>query len=555
MAMRPDCTETFDPDDGRIAFVFNDGSVNDSSANGIATVNADGSDFRVVVEAADPRVQHRGGTEAPRWAPGDQILFGSNRADGADDWGLWLVSAIGGEPEPQTSRMEGIEYYGAITNDGTLAYGKAVVSDDPGLPYRDAGIFVGHVGQDSEYQLTTAPESGLDEWADISPDGTLVAFSRFGGDGRGGLFVVGIDGAGLRRIIGPDAEPVRPRWSPDGSLITFSTNAERFSEESADVWVVAPDGTGGRKIVDASGDNQAFFPDWAPDGEHLVYLRHVGGSGTQDLAVAALDGTMSCLLRGGTGSQVLSDPDWEPITPSAAGSLDATPASAHDQPLPAPPTCTYGDTPSKQIPDLGWATILLDTEIGIGPAFAPGDLVDTATAGLNGGHLVRSIVVADLRAMADAARAAGAPLAVQSGFRSYQTQEATFAYWTQVGGIEAALRTSARPGHSEHQLGTTLDFKSAGGGAPWASNWAQTDAGAWMGTNAWRFGFVMSYPHGAFAETCYAYEPWHYRYVGHGVAARVRDAEVTLRHWLWSRLQQRPTQRPTVAEQPGIGRG
>ncbi len=44
-------------------------------------------------------------------------------------------------------------------------------------------------------------------------------------------------------------------------------------------------------------------------------------------------------------------------------------------------------------------------------------------------------------------------------------------------GFGQALRTSARPGHSEHQLGTTIDFKSAGGPAPWgASDWARTTA-------------------------------------------------------------------------------
>jgi D-alanyl-D-alanine carboxypeptidase len=200
--------------------------------------------------------------------------------------------------------------------------------------------------------------------------------------------------------------------------------------------------------------------------------------------------------------------------------------------VPAPPVCTYGETPTTQDPMHGWATIVLDTEIGLGPDHAPADLADTAAAGLNGGHLVRSFVIGDLRAMAAAARAAGAPLEVQSAFRSYETQQATFAYWTQIGGIDAALRTSARPGHSEHQLGTTIDFRSPSGGAPWASDWALTDAGLWMKANAWAFGFVMSYPHGAFAETCYAYEPWHYRYVGRGVAERIHDAAVTPRRWL-----------------------
>ncbi len=79
----------------------------------------------------------------------------------------------------------------------------------------------------------------------------------------------------------------------------------------------------------------------------------------------------------------------------------------------------------------------------------------------------------------------------------------------------SALATSARPGHSEHQLGLAIDFKTAGGAAAWRyADWARTREGAWLARNAWRYGFVMSYPAGKRSLTCYAYEPWHYRYVG-----------------------------------------
>ena len=102
------------------------------------------------------------------------------------------------------------------------------------------------------------------------------------------------------------------------------------------------------------------------------------------------------------------------------------------------------------------------------------------------------------------------------------------------GGYEQALRTSARPGHSEHQLGTSLDFTSAGGRAPWEyADWAATPAGAWMQANAWRYGFVMGYPAGSFAVTGYDYEPWHYRYVGRDLAAAVHASGLPLRQYLW----------------------
>ncbi len=198
------------------------------------------------------------------------------------------------------------------------------------------------------------------------------------------------------------------------------------------------------------------------------------------------------------------------------------------------PACAYKDllTPLRGYGD--WQRTLLDTILMVGSGYAPGDLVDTSRAGLNGGYSARTHVIADLKAMADAARAAGRPIQVASAFRSYATQQATFDHWVRVGGYDHALRTSARPGHSEHQLGTTFDFTSKGGAAPWDyADWAKTPAGAWMAANAWKYGFAMSYPRSSFAKVCYEYEPWHYRYIGREAAAAVRGSGLTLREWLW----------------------
>src|SRR6476661_1699545 len=72
------------------------------------------------------------------------------------------------------------------------------------------------------------------------------------------------------------------------------------------------------------------------------------------------------------------------------------------------------------------------------------------------------MAMADLTAMYRAARSAGAPFAIQSAYRSYNTQVATFNRWVLEEGYASALRGSARPGHSEHQLGTAIDLKTPG---------------------------------------------------------------------------------------------
>ena len=225
-------------------------------------------------------------------------------------------------------------------------------------------------------------------------------------------------------------------------------------------------------------------------------------------------------------------------------------AFAVSAPASALPTCRIGDvlTKHRNYPD--WHRSLLDTYYKLPSTYAPSGRTNTSYAGLTSGFYVRTIIVADLKALASAARSAGARLAVQSAYRSYSNQKATFDYWVRVDGYATAIKESARAGHSEHQLGTTLDFRSYGGSAPWNySDWATTKAGAWLKANAWKYGFIMAYPKGKSAVTCYAYEPWHYRYVGRDKAAKVRASGLTLREYLWKQ-QTAPTPTPTPTPNP-----
>ncbi len=212
------------------------------------------------------------------------------------------------------------------------------------------------------------------------------------------------------------------------------------------------------------------------------------------------------------------------------------PPASHgsDSPPEEGPACSLAEERTTLDPWRRWNALVLDTSLALRPRDVPPDLVDTAQAALNGGHLVRAIVIDDLRAMARAARAAGAGLAIQSAYRSHAEQVATFAYWVAAVGRPEALGSSARPGHSEHQLGTTIDFTSANAGSPpWKrSDWGRSRPGAWLMRHAWRYGFVLSYPRGARSVTCYAYEPWHWRYVGRHIAAAIHASGLAPREWL-----------------------
>jgi zinc D-Ala-D-Ala carboxypeptidase len=206
-------------------------------------------------------------------------------------------------------------------------------------------------------------------------------------------------------------------------------------------------------------------------------------------------------------------------------------AAAGPGPLPA---CRYDDvlTPRRAYTD--WSKTLVDTTLMVPRSYVPPGLVSVGQAGIAGKGKVRKIVINDLRALATAARKAGNPIAVQSGYRSYASQASIYNANVRRLGVKRARLQSARPGHSEHQLGTTLDFKAGGGGLPWVGgSFHNSRAGKWIAANGWKFGFVMSYPPNKTKVTCYMYEAWHWRYVGRDVAAKIRASGLTLRQWLW----------------------
>ncbi|MET0773021.1 MAG: M15 family metallopeptidase [Candidatus Limnocylindrales bacterium] len=223
--------------------------------------------------------------------------------------------------------------------------------------------------------------------------------------------------------------------------------------------------------------------------------------------------------------------------------MAASGGSAHGvAATPRLPACAYLDIKTRFMSLTRWRQTSLDTRLRVGPKYIPTDLVTVGRAGVAGSGKVRRLVIDDLEAMGAAAQRAHKAIAVRSAYRSYDQQVATFAYWVRVSGRAAALRSSARPGHSEHQLGTTIDFRSASSTrAPWDyADWATTGPGRWMKNNAWKYGFVMSYPKGKSSRTCYTYEPWHYRYVGRTLAERIHDSGLTIREYLWRHYESVP---------------
>ena len=191
---------------------------------------------------------------------------------------------------------------------------------------------------------------------------------------------------------------------------------------------------------------------------------------------------------------------------------------------------------------------LVTHEYGLSRTSAPSDL--TPLADFLGSDVtlgyptqVRQIIVAPLVAMIQDMQAAGLKPVIISGYRSYAQQAIAYDKWLQK--TEYAGILSAPPGHSEHQLGTTLDFGSPElpgiVGDPdieFHTYFYLTSEGQWLANYAHQYGFTLSYPRDTLEITGFYFEPWHFRYVGVELASSLKNLGISFTEYALQNLPQ-----------------
>ncbi|MGM7701492.1 M15 family metallopeptidase [Pseudalkalibacillus sp. Hm43] len=146
--------------------------------------------------------------------------------------------------------------------------------------------------------------------------------------------------------------------------------------------------------------------------------------------------------------------------------------------------------------------------------------------------LLRSEAATALDQMFEDANSQGLELFAQSGYRSYDRQEAIFASNVdRYGSKEEANKVSAQPGESEHQTGLAMDVTSPAVDYRLIQSFDQTEEGQWVLNHAHEYGFIIRYPKGESDITGYSYEPWHLRYVGKKAAGYIHSKQLTLEEY------------------------
>ena len=179
--------------------------------------------------------------------------------------------------------------------------------------------------------------------------------------------------------------------------------------------------------------------------------------------------------------------------------------------------------------------VLVDRSHSLPPDYAPDDLVPLRLYGVPtlGSDVLqlRREAAEHLGRLVEAAAMDREELVVASAYRSYEEQQVSHERLASVYGADANV-TSATPGHSQHQLGTAVDFTNAAASYQVWLPFGETSAYLWLQHHAQDYGFVLAYPRGKEEETGYQWEPWHYRYVGVENAKRLKESGLSLQEYL-----------------------
>ena len=127
--------------------------------------------------------------------------------------------------------------------------------------------------------------------------------------------------------------------------------------------------------------------------------------------------------------------------------------------------------------------------------------------------------------MWDAAKKEGLSMMVVSAYRTENYQRNLYNSKVRNSGKVYADNYSARAGHSEHQTGLAIDIGSTSTSFEYSAEFK------WLQKHAHEYGFILRYPKGKEWITGYAYEPWHYRFVGTNAARIIYEEGITFEEY------------------------
>ena len=169
--------------------------------------------------------------------------------------------------------------------------------------------------------------------------------------------------------------------------------------------------------------------------------------------------------------------------------------------------------------------ILVNKHYHVDDKYEPDDLVKVSNWYAYGDdQFVRKEAYDEFVSMFNAAKDNDIKIIINSSYRSYADQKATYDDFIERYGLETTEGLAAHPGNSEHQTGLAIDVTTPGYNT---KTFDTSDAYTWLTNNAYKYGYILRYPKDKEYLTGFDYESWHYRYVGKEIAKYIHENNIT----------------------------
>ena len=323
-----------------------------------------------------------------------QILYRVGGGEGGTTWSSIMADGSNEHVvfDAEVMRLDRI----AWSPQGTkIAYQNPIVGE--------RGIYVSNPDGSDPVRLTDGVN---DSWPAWSPDGTMIVFSSTRSDPSieqctpgdphefgcpTDIYLMDADGSNVVRLTEDPADEFQPVWSPDGTRIAFARSLSDQISHPA-IFTMNPDGTDVRQVSSAT-EGSDFSPSWSPDGSRLIFA----GIHDEDWGIWMVDedGTDEHQVLGGVGAWFVIDAEWSPDGSliAFAGNPTAGDYSPDDALYVVRPDGSaveqVADAPGVGISgDIAWQPLPAPAAVDEAPMPAGAEIVETFEVGVD----VRSVV-------------------------------------------------------------------------------------------------------------------------------------------------------------------
>jgi TolB protein len=272
----------------RIAFTSDRDATKEKRSKELYIVDYDGFNPRRVTVNGSLNI-------LPAWSPdGRSIAYVSYRQGSPF---VYLASIFEGKSTTNVTGEKG----------GSMAFAPAFSPDGKRIVYASnrsgsMNIWVVNTDGSGAHRLTNT--AALDTAPCFSPTGQEIAFTS----NRGGtpqIWVMDTEGLNVRRLTTVGNWNDAAAWNPSKQYAEIAYTA-RLEAGGFDIAVLDLASRQVRQITEGRGSCE--YPAWSPNGRHLVFSCHRGG--TWQITVSDRDGRNFQTLSAGPGNNVY--PDWGP---------------------------------------------------------------------------------------------------------------------------------------------------------------------------------------------------------------------------------------------------